>query len=79
MFDESCNRGCQVVLRITDTGRVLCLRPATVIVLFKLPGGNLGLMCPDCARELAKELIDSVPGGRLDVNTMALPKRKGRR
>lgn len=78
MFVEGCNRKCQVVVKLTDAGKVFCLKPATVVIAFKMPGGDLGVMCPDCARELAKELVDSVPGGRLDVDLVTI-KRKGRR
>jgi hypothetical protein len=59
-------RQCQVVARITDArGAERCLKPATVVLALHTPEPIL--VCPDCARELAKEILDSVPGGKYDA------------
>lgn len=80
MFAKNLIGSCQVARKLTDNGQILCLKPATVALLFKLPGADVTFVCPECARELAKEIVDSVPGGRLDADVVsAAQKRKGTR
>lgn len=55
---------CRVVKKITDEGLVLCLKPARVVSVLNTPDMDVLALCLGCARELAKELIDSVPGGK---------------
>jgi len=54
---------CRVVKKVTDRQTFYCLKPAAV-VLTHAPEPLV--MCLDCARELAKEIVDSTPSGRLD-------------
>lgn len=63
MFTKIPNKKCRVMKEITDHGIVRCLKPASVVLALNLPEDNMVMLCPDCARELAKEIIDSVPDG----------------
>ena len=56
---------CKVVKKITDQNIFRCLKPATVSLVLNAPEPIL--LCLDCARELQKEIIDSVPGGKRDA------------
>ena len=70
-------RQCQVVTRITEgSGAELCLKPATVVLVLRTPEPIV--VCLDCARELAKEILDSVPGGKHDAER-ARAERKARK
>lgn len=52
---------CRVIISITDKEVFYCLKPATVLLVENVPE-QLAL-CVDCARELAKDIIDCTPGG----------------
>jgi hypothetical protein len=79
MFVKESGGKCRVVRSFSSNGElVYCLKPAQVVVSFTMPDGKPVVICPGCARELAKELVDSVRGGRLDVDVLS-PIRKGRR
>jgi hypothetical protein len=56
---------CRVLKKVTDQQTFYCLKPASV-VLMGTPSLEPLVLCLDCARELAKEIIDSTPGARLD-------------
>jgi hypothetical protein len=55
---------CRVVKKVTDRETFYCLKPIAVILVRHTPEPIV--VCADCARELAKEIIDSVPGGPSD-------------
>lgn len=77
MFVKDAPRKCQVVTRITEErGAEYCLKPATVLLLLHTP--EPFVVCLDCARELAKEILDSVPGGKFEIKGVRVD-RKGRR
>jgi hypothetical protein len=63
---------CRVVKKITGSKTFFCFKPAAVVLLMNAPEPLT--LCLDCARELAKEIIDSTPGGRSDWR-----KKEGRR
>lgn len=65
-FEQANQRKCRVVKKITDRGTFRCLKPATVALALNAPEPMV--LCLDCARELAKEILDSVPGGPRDAN-----------
>ncbi len=56
---------CKVVKKITDRDTFKCLKPAVVVITLNTPEPIV--VCLDCARELQKEIIDSVPGGKRDA------------
>lgn len=56
--------GCKVVKKVTEHNTFRCLKPVVVFLVNNTPE-PVGL-CLDCARELAKEIMDSVPGGKRD-------------
>jgi hypothetical protein len=64
MFHESSPAKCRVIQRITDYGVFYCSKPAQASLAIHSPEPIV--LCLDCARELAKEIIDSTPGGRRD-------------
>lgn len=66
MFDARATKKCRVVKKITDRNVFRCLKPATVFLINHTP--ELTELCLDCARELAKEIAESVPDGRRDVS-----------
>jgi hypothetical protein len=66
MFYPNSPAKCQVVKKVTDRDTFRCLKPATVILVLNTP--ELIVFCLDRARELAKEIIDSVPGGKGDAS-----------
>ncbi len=66
MLIKTPSRKCRVVKKITDRETFRCLKPASVVLINNTPEPIM--LCPDCARELAKEIIDSVPEGRRDVS-----------
>ena len=70
-------RKCQSVARITDEATYLCLQPATVCLTPGFQDDCVLLMCLDCAHKLAIEILESVPGGRLDAAVLTA-KRKAR-
>jgi len=77
MFLKDAPRKCQVVTRITDErGAECCRKPASVLLVLHTP--EPVLVCPDCARKLAIEILDSVPGGKHDAERI-LAEKKGRR
>ena len=65
-FTQQNQPKCKVVKKVTDRETFRCLKPATVAVGLNAPEPIV--LCLDCARELVKEIIDSVPGGRRDVS-----------
>jgi hypothetical protein len=77
MFTKDSLRKCQVLKKVTKRGMFRCLKPATVILVWNTPDGNPLMLCPDCARELVKEIVDSAPGGERDVDVFLA--RRGRR
>jgi len=64
MFHPKSPAKCRVVKKVTDQNTFYCLKPAQVSVALHTPEPLV--LCLDCARELAKEVIDSVPGGGRD-------------
>ena len=77
MFFKDALRKCQVVTRITDErGAERCLKVATVTLALHTP--DPVCLCLDCARALAIEILDSVPGGKHDAERV-LAVRKARR
>ena len=70
MFCKDAEKRCQAVTKITDQGVHRCLNPANVCLVTNSPDGNPVTLCPDCARKLAIEILDSVPAGRLDADVM---------
>jgi hypothetical protein len=64
MFHEKSTAKCRVVKKVTDSGTFYCLKPATVSLVLNSPEPLV--LCMECARALAKEIIDSVPGGSRD-------------
>jgi hypothetical protein len=66
MFDSKATKKCRVVKKITERGVFRCLQPATVFLIRHTPEPYA--VCVNCARELALEIMESVPGGRRDVN-----------
>lgn len=56
---------CRVVKKVTDRETFRCLKPATVALIHNTPEPIV--ICPDCARALAQEIADSVPGGKREV------------
>ena len=64
MFHRTKTATCRVVTNVTDQETFLCRKPVSVILINHSPDPIA--LCLDCARELAKEILDSVPGGRLD-------------
>lgn len=75
MFMKDSSRNCQVVKRITEEHGAECrLKRATVVLYLDVPDPTF--VCLDCARELAKEILDSVPGGRADIDRITA-ERKG--
>ncbi len=79
MFCADVIRKCQVVKKITDQDIVRCLKPSNVILVLNTPtpDGDPLIMCLDCARKLAKEILDSVPSGKGDIARQT--KRSARR
>lgn len=78
MFLNESRRECQVVTRITLRGAKFCRKP-TNVVLNRVPDPSFPVvMCLECARKLAIEILDSVPGGKLDVD-LILAEDGGRR
>jgi len=73
MFFKDATKKCQVVRQVTDNGIRRCLKPATVILIRNMADATV--VCPDCARALAIEILDSVPGGRLDVDVLTSKRR----
>ena len=65
MFHAKSTAKCRVVKKITDTETFRCLKPANVVLVLNTPEPLV--LCLDCARELAKEIVDSVAGGRRDA------------
>lgn len=65
MFHASSTAKCRVVKKVTDKETFRCLKTATVSLVLNTPEPLV--LCLDCARELAKEILDSVPGGRRDT------------
>jgi hypothetical protein len=62
------------VTRITDKrGAEKCLKPATVVLMLSTPEPLS--VCLDCARKLAIEILDSVPGGKHDVERVRKAQR----
>jgi hypothetical protein len=57
---------CRVVKKITDHETFRCLKPACVVLIHNTPEPIT--LCLDCARELAKEIIDSTPDGKRDLS-----------
>ncbi len=57
---------CRVVKQVTDKETFRCLKPANVSLVLNTP--EPVVLCLDCARELVKEIVDSVPDGRRDVS-----------
>jgi|GEM_PF-3760445 hypothetical protein len=57
---------CRVIKKITDRETFYCLKPASVVLAVNVPNCDPLVLCLDCARELAKEIIDSTPGARGD-------------
>jgi hypothetical protein len=55
---------CRVVKKVTDRKTFYCLKPASVVLVLNTPDPLV--LCLDCARELAKDIIDSTPGARHD-------------
>jgi hypothetical protein len=77
MFFTDAPRKCQVVTRISEkNGAARCLKPAPVLLALHTPDPLV--VCLDCARKLAIEILDSVPGGKHDVKRV-LAERKARR
>jgi hypothetical protein len=74
MYHAKAAKPCRVVKKITDRAVFRCLKPATVILVRHTP--KFLAICSDCARELAKEICESVPGGLRDVSRRA---NEGRR
>lgn len=73
-------RQCQVVTLFTEErGAERCLKPATVLLVLRTPEPIV--VCLDCAREIAKEILDSVPGGKYDAERARAEReaRKARR
>ena len=70
MFYAESKTKCRVVKKITDREVFRCLKPATVSLILHAPEPMV--LCLDCARELAKEILDSVPGGRRDITARVL-------
>jgi hypothetical protein len=66
MFHPNSPATCQVIRKVTDRETFRCLKPATVVVGLNTPEPIV--LCLNCARELAKEIIDSVPGGKRDAS-----------
>ncbi len=76
MFMKDAPRNCRVVKRITEEhGAECCLKLATVVLHLHVP--DPVILCLDCARELAKEILDSVPGGKWDLERV-LAEQSGR-
>lgn len=68
MYLHETNKKCRVLKSITDKGNFYCLKPATVLLSSHVSDGSEVIsVCLDCARDLAKEILDSVPNGRLDL------------
>lgn len=65
MYNAKITAKCRVVKTVTDRETFRCLKPATIVLIRHTPEPIV--MCSDCARELAKEIVDSVPGGKCDV------------
>ena len=65
MYAKQNPPGCKVVKKVTDRETFRCLKPATVTLIHNTPEPIL--LCLDCARELVKEIVDSVPGGKRDA------------
>ena len=65
MFHLSSQAKCRVVKKVTDRVTFYCLKPAPVVLIHNAPEPIT--LCLDCARELAKEILDSVPNGRREV------------
>jgi len=63
-FTQQNQPKCKVVKKVTDRDTFRCLKPATVALFLHTPEPIV--LCADCARELAKEIVDSVPGGKCD-------------
>jgi hypothetical protein len=64
-FTQDNQPKCKVVKKVTDRETFRCLKPATVVLIHNTPEPIV--LCMDCARELVKEIVDSVPGGRRDA------------
>jgi len=65
MFYPKNSSKCRVVKKITDRETFRCLKPATVLLILNTPEPIT--LCLDCARDLAREIQESVPGGRREV------------
>lgn len=65
MYNSKATGACQVVRKVTDQNTFLCLKPVRVVLVNWVP--QPAAICEGCARELAKEIIDSVPGGPRDA------------
>jgi hypothetical protein len=55
---------------------VRCLKPSTVMLLLTTPDIEPLSIRPDCARELAKEIVDSVPGRRRDADRVIAARKE---
>lgn len=67
MFHEKLTAKCRTIMKITDRGTFYCNKPAHIVIVGFQEYDPI-ILCPDCARELTKQLIDSVPGGRRDAS-----------
>ena len=66
MFLEKPTAKCRVVQKVTESGTFYCLRPAHIFLISNSPEPLV--LCVECARELAKEIIDSFHSGSRDAN-----------
>lgn len=56
---------CRVVKKVTNAATFYCLKPATVVLTTSVEQPLV--LCLDCARELAHEILESVPNGKRDA------------
>jgi hypothetical protein len=63
---------CRVVKKVTDQETFYCLKPVSVVLVLNIPNLDAVVLCLDCARELAMEIIDSTPGARYDQRNLRL-------
>jgi hypothetical protein len=70
---------CRVVKKITGSGTFYCLKPATVVLMTSVEQPLV--ICLGCARELAHEILESVPNGKRDArrDVRAIAARKAQR
>lgn len=65
-FTQDNQPKCRVVKKVTNRETFRCLKPATVSLILNVPEPIV--LCLDCARDLTKEIAESVPGGRRDAS-----------